>query len=275
MFANRKRSRELETAFKELSGPNTKAKKTLQNVINFKAKKKPVILNIDNDQVFILVSLIAEYEELYRHYDNQKYHFAMVLVPVVAGLSYAPFFARRLLDVDANDFQVLLFLSSVSIMFLGLVGAWASDHLRQRMKWMHKRSTLLKEKLDSDSQLAILDAEKKARDGADDEMAKEFKGLVLTRGALWEAIPIVSILYALFFLWVGLDLSMGSLNDNSLNLVLPQAYDSDLLKIAKMVVLPFSAAFFLIQSYSTSRALLHRFLRFAQRRSQARRAKSS
>jgi len=171
----------------------------------------------------IAISLIEEYEKLYKHYDNQRASFAQILVLVSAGLIAAPFV------VGKTDFTIgiLVVLCAKGIIVLSLVGLFFLYHIRKRMKKMQKRSQFLQCKLIEDSencshqlpedavrvvccQLTLSSLMKRADRKAKCTVEKDGFLSLNRRSTLWDFIPIVAILYSFLFLIFGIGMIVGS-----------------------------------------------------------------
>lgn len=152
-------------------------------------------------EIDLLKFFADEYLNLYIHYDNQRNHYANVLLVAVGGFSLAPFALAR--DPVASDLQGWLVGGSFVIIFiLAVLGMMATEKFRFRMKTVYHRFGLIREHLNKLCPSAGLEENaKKGKDLAINEMKlrSDYKDKGMTRGLLWMLLPWLVIAYAMFY----------------------------------------------------------------------------
>ncbi len=205
MFGNRNRLAALETRFQALfeNSPKQISIALPVGVLGYKeAQSAETFLTVEDDETAVALALISEFESLYKHYDNQKHHFGAVLILFAGGISSAPF----LFDLNAQVLGLVIILSSAAICTLSFYSLVVLDHLRDRMKRMQYRVNDLRDYIDKKYPgISLGKIIEDSKGKASEKLSSEGKKIndKITRGAVWDVIPRIAIIYSVAFAILG------------------------------------------------------------------------
>ncbi|PQA88395.1 hypothetical protein [Hyphococcus luteus] len=178
-----------------------------------------LLLQTDRD-TSVKLSLIAEYETLYRHYDVRANNTITVLVAIAPVLLNAPLF----LAFASSTKGLIVTLGGICIALLSLFSFLTLRMLRLRMKTMSVRSRLIQDELYSDEQIDLPAIRKAATEQAKQDI-REFRGFFnphSNRSAIWAWIAAILFAYSTLYIFGGILIinNPSFLEKNQINVVI-------------------------------------------------------